>query len=468
MYRPTMLFTLVVLSVFLTVPLRGQELTEGMEALYTDLQTGFEGGDQEVIRTYVGPLAQIQAMQGGPGLLKDFEELHKQYDVTAVEIEPQVLQATDQWALVRSAWRLQGTDVDAGDEWEQIWHRIDLLRHTGLGWEVFSSDRISETKSANLQESVFEDAQMGLKATVPEGWVAEVIVSRHPCHCVMFAPEPGTVVHLAALELPVTLTAAEIMKSQHDVAQAIMPGLQLTVDSEGPADLGGQEAYAAVQSLTIEEQTLYIRTTVAVEGRTVYIVVALSGEPGALERLAEQIDAIKQSVEISGRQTTEVAEALGRVEGQTYVNDDLRCRITAPDNWTISVDPGTGNIGLQVTMGDPNGESGFLFGIVDLSGLPGGVDVTAQLAVQGDDTVCKQSFQGFQMYREGEIMVAGIRGYESVTEFSLAGRARGRWRVYLVDFDTLYVMVGEAVPSDRWQELEPVFKQIIDSFRLER
>ena len=441
-----------------------QEPPAEIVALYADLRAGIETGDLEAIQGHLTGSSVLEALDpNGAGLLSDTAALQKSTTLTAVEVEPQLLRQVGEWALLRVAYRLEGQKVDGGDPWQETWQYLDLLRRAEPGWQVFMSRRVDPERSDNLQGGAYDNWEQGITARVPADWTSAVVAAENGGDLVAVPPELGAIVEVTATALPVTLTAAEVAKAASDAVQQLAAALQLQVLAEGPTTLGGQEAFR--QSTQLEAGGAPLRTdaVMAVKGLTLYAFTATSGDPAALEALGAQLEGIERSIEITGPQVVEVPEGLGRIEGQTYSNDDLGCRITAPEGWEISVSKGQGNLGLQVVMAEPDGESSFLFATADLSAAPG---VTAQMALQGDDAAGQQLFQDFRVHREGPLKLAGLDAYESVTEFTIEGRSRGRWRTYAMDGNMLYVLVGEAVPSERRQELEPIFQGIVDSFRI--
>jgi len=462
--RTKLLLGIVLCSITVGSAAVAQELPAEITALYQDLGAGIETGDLQALEGHLTGMAALEALApNGTGFLPDAAALQKSATVTAAEVQPQLLRQTDDWALLRVAYRLEGRKADGGDPWQETRQYLDLLRRTDAGWQLFASRREDPVHADYLEGGAYEDPDLGVSAQVPADWTSAVVIGQGGSDLVAVPPTLGAYVELTSSALPVALTAKEIATSASDAVQQLAPELQLQVLAEGPTTLGGLEAYRRSEQLQAGGAPLRTDSVMAVKGLTLYAFAALAGDSAVLEALGPALDGIEQSIAITGRETVAVPEGLGRVQGQTYNNDNLGCRITAPDGWTISVNKGQSNLELQVVMAEPDGESTFLFATADLSAAPG---VTAEQAVHGDDVVSQQLFQDLRIHREGPLKLAGLDAYESVTEFTLQGRSRGRWRVYATDGNLLYVLMGEAVPSDRWQKLEPTFQGIVDSFRV--
>jgi len=460
----TVLLGIIVCSATVGSAAVGQELPREISALYEDLRTAIATGDLGAVAEHLTGSSVYDIFDpGSQGLLGDIVALQGTAKLTAVAAEPKLLRQVGDWALLRVAYRMEGTKVDGGGPWQDTWQCLDLLRRTAGGWQLFASRREDPERAGNLEGGEYDDWEQGVTARVPADWTSAVVAAQNGGALLAVPPDLGAFVLVDTSVLPVVLTPEELFTAATDAIRQLVPELQLQVLSEGPTTLGGLDAYRRSLQLQAGGALLRADGVMAAKGLTLYSFTAEAGDPATLEALAAQLDGIEQSIKITAPEAARVPEGLGRVEGRTFTNDKLGCSITAPEGWAIHVTKGLSDLELQVAMAEPGGESTFLLATADVSDSPG---LTPQLAMQSEDALTQQALQDLRVYREGPRDLGGLDAYESVTEFSIEGHSRGRWRIYATDGNLLYVLVAEAVPSNRWQELEPTFQAIVDSFHV--
>jgi len=155
-------------------------------------------------------------------------------------------------------------------------------------------------------------------------------------------------------------------------------------------------------------------------------------------------------------------EAYKNFQGNTCTDDTAGIQFSVPEGWVLV--PGAHPYMRGVTfMLAPDGTSAAMFGYLELPS-----NVGAKEALEGDDAVCKTVAKNFEMFQAGEYPVGDLKGYESITRFTIPqdDRDRKRWRVYFSAGGLLITFNFDAIPAERWDGLKPDFETILASFSM--
>jgi len=149
-------------------------------------------------------------------------------------------------------------------------------------------------------------------------------------------------------------------------------------------------------------------------------------------------------------------------QGNTCKNETAGVQFSVPEGWVLV--PGAHPYMQGVTfMLAPDGTSAAMFGYLELPSNMG-----AKEGLEGDDAVCKTVAQNFEMFQAGDYAVGDLKGYESVTRFTIPrdDRDRKRWRVYFSGGGLLITFNFDAIPAERWDSVKPDFEKILASFSM--
>jgi hypothetical protein len=430
--------------------------------LYEELRMAIETEDTAAVLGVFAPLMQLQASSQA-GWLGELSTMFAQRENIAVEMRFDENQVVGQKALILVTWAFSGKTTATGEPWSQTQQRVDFLVQKGPRWQMLGSDEIDqEATQSKIVEGRFADTDTGLEAVAPAGWRV-FVVPGGKASLAAFSPDLNTSLSWTVTDLPGTFTAEQLARGQQDALTKLAPTLGLTFRdvSEGTATLGGRPAYRVACTVATTDGTeVYVDLTYCVVGSTVYVLSRSAIPPDTYATYQEAIDRAVAATQIIEAAASELPPEAGRLEGQKYINDVYGCEITAPPEWTARI--GQGQFRLQVTMYEPGGDSSLSLGMIQLPRE----DITAEMAVKGDDNVTSQAFEGYKLVSTGETKIGDLPAYESVTTFDFGGQKRQRRRVYLVDNDRLFFMFADAAPADKWNRLAPLFDEAFKSFKL--
>jgi hypothetical protein len=238
-------------------------------------------------------------------------------------------------------------------------------------------------------------------------------------------------------------------------------GLSFKDVTAGQWTLAGRPSYRTQRVYLVQGAPEYFAEANGVMvGTTLYMVGVHSFPASAFAEHQGQTEQAQAAMKIGEPQTTVLPPEAGRAEGRRYVNETYGCEITAPEDWETKVEQG--QFKLQVSMREPNGASNITLGMVELPDAT----ITAQQAIEGDERLSATAFEQYKLVRQGETKVGDLPAYESVSQFTIGGQPRVRWRVYFVDGNRLFFLFADAAPADKWEKLEKVFGETIQSFKL--
>jgi hypothetical protein len=268
-----------------------------------------------------------------------------------------------------------------------------------------------------------------------------------------------------------------------DASQAggapVQKPLALSVVGEGPVEGGKAEGYRADyvvgptdDGVVIRKPILLRRVAYFLSGERVYIIACTSETQEDFDRDAAAFDEVIGSFEIIGGQQPPPFEV---VEGTAYRNPDLRFELRAPEGWILYRPPIT-------APGDPDGEARQPFTVLDrlcCAAPEGGTTVSlnvvrlprtasAKEAVRSDNRLDEREAESYDFVSQGECEVNGLSGYQSVTQVTLMGAQRYRWRVYLESGDLLFPFVCDVVPPGAFEQQGKAVVGLVQSFKLSR
>ena len=163
---------------------------------------------------------------------------------------------------------------------------------------------------------------------------------------------------------------------------------------------------------------------------------------------------IRASSRISGKRYE-------RIEGQTYSSGTVGFSLTVPEDWVL-IPTRSKRLREAVQVLSPDGSSAVLFGYIEPA-----YNLDAGEALRADDSALKQlAGANYRAIESKTTTIAGVRAYESHSQFTIEGdsRTRRRMRIYLTVGGLLYTFNCDAVPPQRWEEVEPGFRAVVESF----
>ncbi|MBM3472185.1 MAG: hypothetical protein FJX75_02790 [Armatimonadetes bacterium] len=430
--------------------------------LYEELRMAIETEDTNAVLGVFAPLMQLQA-SAQAGWLGELSTMFTQRENIAVEMRFDENQVIGQKALILVTWAFSGKTTETGEPWSQTEQRVDLLVQKGPRWQMLGSDAIDqEATKSKIVEGRFADADTGLEAVAPGGW-RMFVEAGAKASVAAFSPDLNATLNWVVADLPGTFTAEQLARGQQDALTKLAPTLGLEFrDVAMAADtLGGRSAFRVRSTVATQDGLeVYSDLTYCVVGPTVYVLSRSAIPPNTYPTYEQAINRAVAATMIIEAAATQLPPEAGRLDGQKYINDVYGCQITAPPDWTVRI--GQGQFRLQVTMSEPGGDSSLTLAMVQLP-RP---DITAEMAVKGDDNIASQAFEGYKLIRTGETTLGDLPAYESLTTFDFGGQKRQRHRVYLVDNDRLFFMFADAAPADKWNRLAPLFDEAFKSFKL--
>jgi ketosteroid isomerase-like protein len=431
--------------------------------LYEDLRIAMDMKDLQAILARFSPMMQLEVSLSG-GRTVDLIAICREHEALATEVKIDDTKVVGDLALVISTWAISGKTTATGEPWSTTQRQVDVLRRAGPNWEIDALYRIAgAAPGAEPAEETYQDPATGLAVSAPAKWrLYPVVLARGGA--VAISPDLKAQVAWLVTDVPGTATAEEIMRSAGDVIDKLGPTANITSrePSSGPATLAGRPSYQMSRVLAPQNgPELFSWSNACLVGNTVYIASVRVCPAGDLAAHRADIERAVASTQIAEPQLAAPPPEAGRAEGRRYVNETHGCEIMAPEGWQMKVEQG--EFKLQVSMREPGGASSLTLGMV---AIPADAGVTAEQAVKGDDALSATIVEQFKVVRQGPTQVGDLPAYESVTQFTAAGQPRTRWRVYLIDGGRLFFIFADAVPSEKWDRLEKLFKETIQSLKL--
>jgi hypothetical protein len=159
--------------------------------------------------------------------------------------------------------------------------------------------------------------------------------------------------------------------------------------------------------------------------------------------------------------------AQGTVHDRVYASEEFNCFIAAPEGWEIQTSPNPAHL---VEMRYTEGNSlARLLGAKGLEAVPDdegteGTDILHQAFGQRLEAV-KAIVEDFKEVSREEVDVQGAPGILSVQTYSVEGLGKFHVKEITVVRDgTYYLVLCQAVEPDSYEDLEPDFDRIIESF----
>jgi len=450
------------LLVIVVAPCLAAPVPEGISRLYDDLRIAGEMEDMDAILGRFSPVMKLQASLGSPWLL-DLATIFREREGLAVEMALDECKVVGDRALVLSTWAFSGKTTATGEAWSTTLHQVDILHHRAGNWEIVSLAVVDpEATQRKVVEGTYQDPNTGLEATAPPKWPMFALQGFRAA-ALAISPDLSTDMMWIVQDVPGTFTAEQVLRAADDAVEKLGAQMGLTFKdvTAGQWTLAGRPSYRTQRVYVVPGAPEYFAQMNAVmAGTTVYMVEVAAYPAPAFAEHQGQTEQAQASTKISEPQAAALPPEAGRAEGRKYVNETYGCEITAPEGWETKVEQG--QFKLQVSMREPNGASNVTLGMVELPD----VAITAQQAIEGDERVSAAAFEQYQLVRQGETKVGDLPAYESVTQFSLGGQPRVRWRIYLVDGNRLFFLFADAAPADKWEKLEKVLGEAMQSFKV--
>ena len=154
------------------------------------------------------------------------------------------------------------------------------------------------------------------------------------------------------------------------------------------------------------------------------------------------------------------------IKGETYGDTETPFVFTAPRGWEIipAVYPTPPMQGAVLVM-SPDLNSMAFMAYVKMPGL------SVQQVAESDEAVTKilSTDSVYELYKSGPVNVGAHEGFETESKIILPGNAdiRHRHRVYFKARGTLYVLMFDAIPFNKWDEVKEEFKSILASINVD-
>ncbi len=151
------------------------------------------------------------------------------------------------------------------------------------------------------------------------------------------------------------------------------------------------------------------------------------------------------------------------IQGKRFSNETIGISFSVPNDFII----------IPAVHPTLSGSLAFLSSDASFTGMFAYVElpynVGAKEAVLADDAAVKRiAGDSHQSIRTGPVPVGNLEAFECVSQFQFSNEAEARKRrnVYFTAGGLLYVFIFDAVPASKWEQLEPKFQSILDSFVL--
>jgi ketosteroid isomerase-like protein len=445
----------------LAAPGVAEPVPAAISTFYDDLRIAIQMADLDALLNRLSPVAKVEANLGSAWMGR-VAAIIQDHEALKAEVKLDEVKVVGDKALVLSTWSLTGKTKDTGEAWNTTLKECDLLDRRGGNWELTLLHPLDEAGATKVTEGVYQEPKAGLEATAPPKW-RMLALGGNRASALAVSPDLAATVTWLVTDLPGTFTTEQIARSNQEALNKLLPAVGVTAKdvSFGLATLAGRPSFQSQQVFVASGVPEYFaQSNMCVAGSTLYAVGVSVFPAQALAGNRAGIARAVASTKITEPQPAALPAGAGQVEGTKYVNKTHGCEIAAPEGWDTKVEQG--QFKLQVSMREPGGASAISLGMIELPIA----SLTAEQAVNGEDAVCEKAFEQFRMIRQGATKVGDLPAYESVTQFSMAGQLRTRWRIYLVDGNRLFFLFAEAAPADGWGRLEPVFRKTFQSFRL--
>lgn len=144
--------------------------------------------------------------------------------------------------------------------------------------------------------------------------------------------------------------------------------------------------------------------------------------------------------------------------------------VQLPEEWIPARNPYVMGIAPDALGGiAPDLESGFSLGFGQIPMRLGEDAEIAQKGLETDVAVTKKLNFEHQTISQGPVKIAGMDGYEAITELRLKKdslQSIKRRRVYLSDYPMVYFFVCDAVGPEKWDRFASDFNTIVESLKM--
>lgn len=148
--------------------------------------------------------------------------------------------------------------------------------------------------------------------------------------------------------------------------------------------------------------------------------------------------------------------------GYAYTDKTQGYKIDIPEGWEEVKVPVHPTLKYVKAWTAPDKLGSISLGILDMSAGP----IPPKKALLGDETASQTlNPKEYKCFSQGDLMVNGLSGYGSLSQFALGVTVVKRRRAYFASGDKLYVLTCDAQPQD-YERYEKTFEAAVQSFAL--
>jgi len=474
--RKTTAFVLLTLYSFLNSAVAADaELKAKVESFYEEYREALESKDLEKTCSFFASDYLLSFKQPGTDYIYEIMgRLFEAYEELQIEINVVEVERVGKYIKVLGDGIFKGKKHGDSDWTELIGPNtafIDLLKVENDVFKVYSTAEVKKEILKYLQGRTYKNDDVGFSLTAPEDWILVPSSLPNMLESVqIIAPDGVSTCTFGYLELSCNLGTKEAAEADDAIMRRVASEEDFEVHLSRAITVAGMEGYETLTSFDIPGDVAPRRRwrVYLAAGGLLYCFIFDAVPQDSWDRIQPAFEAILNSFSFADRDRSESVNrareisAKGEIVGRIYTNAEYGCQIAAPDGWRIE----STNIGAQtlfcVNVRPPKGKSLVRFLAADTMGV-----------LSLEDVVKKQNEAISTIDENAEIgptevlEVGGHEGTISIKRFSLKGLGtmKRKSAFFLVD-DIVYCFVCDAMPPDKFDELESKFDEIIQSFTL--
>ncbi len=353
--------------------------------------------------------------------------------------------------------------------WSTVVHDgfFEILKPNEDGeFKLLASGNVNLERFKNIKDNVYTDPTLGYSIAGPEGWsLLPLEMPTMQGGTLFMMPNGHTPGMFGYVELPYQVTAKQAVEGDGAVMKKVTKSYKLL--ESGPVERNGMKGYGSLSRFEVKEsdEVMMRRRVYLSGGGLLYVFLVTAPEQhwdevkGSLDTI---LDSFKQTDKAKNNAASIVREktASGEIMGRIYSNDEYGCQIAAPKGWELKATP-LGAFKVSISITPPDGKS-----LVRLLGLDMKVPTDVKDVFQQEMNGIKSITEDFSVQVEPEeIEIAGVTGMTGTFTFSLEGLGTmTRKSVMVTHGSHLFMILCDAIPPEKFAELEASFDSIIKSF----
>ncbi len=450
------------------------ELKVKVDAFYKEWNNAMEAKDMDAI---MGLLDEDYRIMGGMSG-RDHQEkalgvFFKEYSQMSSTVVVDTIKATysddgDEKIQVIGDYHLKAKK-EGDANWSTIVHDgfYETLKPNKDGeFKLLASGNVNLERFKNIKDNVYTDPTLGYSIAGPEGWsLLPLELPTMQGGTLFMMPNGHTPGMFGYVELPYQVTPKQAVEGDGAVMKKVVKTYKLL--ESGPVERNGMKGYGSLTRFSVKESDeVMMRRRVYLSGGGLLYVFLLTAPEEHWDEVKGTLDIILDSFKQTEKAKTSAASivrektASGEIMGRIYSNDEYGCQIAAPKGWELKATP-LGAFKVSISITPPDGKS-----LVRLLGLDMKMPLDVKDSFKSEMNGIKSITEDFSVQVEPEdIEIAGITGTTGTYTFSLEGLGTmTRKSVMIIHDSILYMILCDAMPPEKFAELESSFDSIIKSF----